>query len=90
MIIIRQGCLTHFINLNKSIYFLHQYLIYISNAQVIKISKLVYNINRGLSEKEYNLVKVFINFNNLKISDIEKINFLAIFLIPRSLTQIAN
>lgn len=39
-------------------------MIYISNAQIVKTSKLIKNINLS-SIKEYNLVEVFVDLKNL-------------------------
>lgn len=62
MAIIRRGQLMHFVSQNKYIRLLYHRLAYISNVRVVRASKLVDDIQLEYdSNREYNLVEVFIN-----------------------------
>lgn len=69
MTITEQGQPIHLMSQNKCICFWHQQLAYVSNARIIKASKLVDNINLKQNDKEYNSVEVLIDFDESDTSD---------------------
>ncbi len=60
----RQIWLTYLISQNKRLCLWHQRLAHVSNAQVVKVFKLVEGIDLGPTE-EYNLVEVFMDSEDL-------------------------
>lgn len=64
MAISSRAHLTHLVGKNKYIYFWHQQLAHVSNAQVIKTFNLVKNINLGFIKK-YNLIELFVDLGDL-------------------------
>lgn len=76
MAIIDQSHPTHFNSQNKWIHIWYHQLTYISNEWVIRVSKLANNIDLDLIDKEYNLAKVLIDFENCEIPDNQTVNSL--------------
>lgn len=64
-----QGRPTHFISQSKFFCLWHQRLVYMSNARVVRASKLTDGINLDNKNKEYNPVKIFIDSNKSNVSD---------------------
>lgn len=61
MTITVRGYPTHFVSQNKQICIWHCRLTHISNARVIRASKLVEGINLALTDKKYDPMEVLIN-----------------------------
>lgn len=59
---------THFIGQNKCIHLWHQRLAYVSNAWVVRASKLVDSIDLGL-EKKYNPAEMFVDLEKSDADD---------------------
>lgn len=64
MAITGRGQPTHLMSQNKCICLWHHRLAHVSNAQVVKTSKLVRDIDLGLTKK-YNLAEVFVDLEDL-------------------------
>lgn len=70
MAITRQGRPTHLVSQNKRIRFWHRCLTYVSNAWVIRVSKLIDGIDLDTKNKKYNPAKVFIKLDESDVSDL--------------------
>ena len=70
MAITGQGRLTHFVSQNKRIRLWHRQLAHISNARVVRASKLVDGIDLDNNNKEYNPAEVLIDSDDSDMSEL--------------------
>lgn len=69
MTIIKRGWSTYLIGQNKYIRLWYQRLVNISNVRIVRVVKLVNNINLKQYNREYNFMEVFIDLDNSDTSD---------------------
>ena len=69
MAITRRGRPTHLVSQNKHIRLWHRQLAYVSNARIVRVSKLVDGISLDQDDREYNLAEVFVDSDDSNASD---------------------
>ena len=69
MAITGRGRPTHLVSQNKRIRLWHRRLVHVSNARVVRASKLVDDISLDQDDREYNPAKVFIDLDDSNASD---------------------
>lgn len=75
---------TYFISQNKHIHIWHLRDIHVSNAQVVRASKLTDGIELDIENKEYNSIEIFIMSDEFDVSDLsdsEKLSDIYIALV---------
>ncbi len=88
MAITGRGRPTHLVSQNKRIRLWHRRLVHISNARVVRVSKLVDGISLDQDDKEYNPAKVFIDSDDSDASDCSNQEESPIQLLVESVAEV--
>ncbi len=90
MAITGRGQPTRLVSLNKRIRLWHRQLAHISNARIVRASKLIDGISLDQNDREYNLAEVFIDLDNSDASDCSDQEESPIQLLAESVAEVTS